>query len=221
MIVSNSPTPAGSPVDVAATLTDPGSDDETFTWTWGDGLADAAVDRVNPPDDDPLPSPSIQPRDITTSADHTYDLIGVDAYRQPYIPFQLTTKEFFGAVAAHLNPGGVAVVNVGRTETDYRLVDVIASTMNAVYPFVYAVDVGRFNNTIVVGSFSPNGVANFVENAAALPLDSPLRTVADASLAAGNPRLIPPGGRVFTDDHAPVELVVDQIILDVAREGED
>lgn len=67
-------TRAGSPVDVAATLTDPGSDDETFTWTWGDGLADAAVDRVNPPDDDPLPSPSIQPRDITTSADHTYDL---------------------------------------------------------------------------------------------------------------------------------------------------
>ena len=155
------------------------------------------------------------------TTDRTYDLIGVDAYRQPYIPFQLTTKEFFEEVADHLNPGGVAVVNVGRTETDYRLVDVIASTMNAVYPYVYAVDVGRYNNTIVVGSFSPNGVANLAANAAALPAGSPLRTVADAGLAAGKPRLIPPGGRVFTDDHAPVELVVDQIILDVARQGDD
>jgi spermidine synthase len=150
-----------------------------------------------------------------------YDLIGIDAYRQPYIPFQLTTKEFFGEVAAHLNAGGVAVVNVGRTETDYRLVDVIASTMNAVFPYVYAVDVDRYNNTIVVGSFSPNGLANFAENASALALGSPVRVVAEASLATGNLRLIPPGGRVFTDDHAPVELVVDQIILDVAREGED
>ena len=150
-----------------------------------------------------------------------YDLIGVDAYRQPYIPFQLTTKEFFQEVADHLNPGGVAVVNVGRTETDFRLVDVIASTMNAVYPFVYAVDVGRYHNTIVVGSFSPAGIANFAANAAALPAGSPLKTVADWSLSGGNPRPIPPGGRVFTDDHAPVELVVDQIILDVAREGDD
>jgi spermidine synthase len=155
------------------------------------------------------------------TTDHRYDLIGVDAYRQPYIPFQLTSKEFFREVADHLNPGGVAVVNVGRTETDYRLVDVIASTMNAVYPYVYAVDVDRYHNTIVVGSFSPNGVANFAANAALLPPDSPVKTVADWSLAGGNLRLIPPGGRVFTDDHAPVELVVDQIILDVAREGDD
>src|SRR6478735_6822987 len=46
-----------------------------------------------------------------------YDIVAVDAYHQPYIPFQLTTTEFFQTVAAHLNPGGAAVINVGRTET--------------------------------------------------------------------------------------------------------
>src|SRR5918994_1258485 len=49
------------------------------------------------------------------TSDATFDLIGVDAYRQPYIPFQLASREFFQEVFAHLRPGGVAVVNAGRT----------------------------------------------------------------------------------------------------------
>ena len=75
--------------------------------------------------------------------------------------------------------------------------------------------------SIVVGTFNPNGLSDFAANTARLAEGSPLRTVADRSLAFGDVRLIPPGGRVFTDDHAPVEWVVDQIILDVAREGDD
>ena len=30
-----------------------------------------------------------------TKSEKTYDVIGIDAYRQPYIPFHLTTKQFF------------------------------------------------------------------------------------------------------------------------------
>ena len=60
-----------------------------------------------------------------------YDVIVMDAYQQPYIPFHLTTREFFSAVRAHLKPGGVAVVNAGRTPRDFRLVDALASTMAA------------------------------------------------------------------------------------------
>jgi len=155
------------------------------------------------------------------TTDRRYDLIGVDAYRQPYIPFQLTSREFFEEVAAHLTPAGVAVINVGRTDTDYRLVDAIASTMTAVYPSVFAIDVERYDNTILVGTTTPTDVARFAANVAGLPPGSVLRTVGERSLATGNIREVEQGGRVFTDDHAPVELVVDQIILDVAREGQD
>ena len=155
------------------------------------------------------------------TTDRRYDLIGVDAYRQPYIPFQLTSREFFAEVAAHLNPTGVAVINVGRTDTDYRLVDAIASTMSAVYPTVFAIDVERYDNTIVVGTKTPTDVGQFAASVAGLPADSVLRTVGERSLATGAIRAVAPGGRVFTDDHAPVELVVDQIILDVAREGQE
>ena len=38
-----------------------------------------------------------------------------------YIPFQLTTKEFFQESYDHLNDDGVMVLNAGRYGTDYRL----------------------------------------------------------------------------------------------------
>ena len=43
-----------------------------------------------------------------------YDTIFVDAYRQPYIPFYLTTKEFFRLVHEHLRPNGTVIINVGH-----------------------------------------------------------------------------------------------------------
>ncbi len=149
-----------------------------------------------------------------------YDLIGVDAYRQTYIPFHLTTKEFFEELAAHLERDGVVVVNVGRTPTDFRLVDVIASTMRAVFPSVYVVDVAGYNNSMVIGSFSSGGNPPLAERVGRLPPGSPLRAVTELALNTGNIRNVEPGGTVFTDDHAPVEWVVDQMILAAAREGD-
>ena len=46
--------------------------------------------------------------------DARYDVISVDAYRQPYIPFYLTTVEFFETVRDQLAPGGVLIVNAGH-----------------------------------------------------------------------------------------------------------
>jgi len=152
------------------------------------------------------------------TSDRDYDLIGVDAYRQPYIPFQLTSREFFQEVSAHLRPGGVAVVNAGRTATDFRLVAALAATMRDVFPYVTAIDVARYTNTILVGSRDPLTTDALMANLAAFPESSPVREVAGWSLASGNIRAIAPGGMVFTDDRAPVELVIDQMILDAARE---
>ena len=152
------------------------------------------------------------------TSQETYDLIGIDAYRQPYIPFQLTTREFFQDVQSRLNPGGVAVVNAGRTQTDYRLVDALAATLRDVFPHVLAIDVGRYNNTMLIASDSPLSTKALSANVDALPADSPVREVSQWILESGNAREIEPGGMVFTDDHAPVELVIDTMILDAARE---
>jgi spermidine synthase len=152
------------------------------------------------------------------TTDRAFDLIGVDAYRQPYIPFQLTSREFFQEVSDHLRPGGVAVVNAGRTTTDFRLVEALAATMRDVFPYVIAVDVARYTNTMLIGSHEPLSLAALERNADALSASSPAREVARWSVDSGNVRAIEPGGFVFTDDRAPVELVIDQMILDAARE---
>ncbi|CAA9562615.1 MAG: Spermidine synthase-like protein [uncultured Thermomicrobiales bacterium] len=152
------------------------------------------------------------------TSDETYDLIAVDAYRQPYIPFQLASREFFDEASAKLTEDGVVVVNVGRTQTDFRLVDTLAATMRASFDHVYAIDVGRYLNTILIGTNAPSSLANIEPNATKFAADSPIREVARWIGETGNGRVVQPGGEVFTDDRAPVERVVDGIILDAARD---
>ena len=50
-----------------------------------------------------------------------YDLIVVDAYRPPYVPFYLATREFFELVRKRLAPGGIVALNVASVPGDTRL----------------------------------------------------------------------------------------------------
>ena len=146
----------------------------------------------------------------------TYTIIGIDAYRQPYIPFHLTTQEFFAEAKARLAPNGVLMINAGRTATDFRLVDAIAGTMRSVFPHVYILDVagpGRAGgNSMIIGADAANGLENF-RAAAARATHPVLQQVFAAATQFGNLREVAPGGLVFTDDKAPVEEVIDQLIL--------
>ncbi len=63
-----------------------------------------------------------------------FDAIMVDAYRQPYIPFYLTTREFFELVGERLAPGGVVIVNVGHPQDSDRLERVLGATMATAFP---------------------------------------------------------------------------------------
>ncbi|PZR65877.1 MAG: spermine synthase [Solirubrobacterales bacterium] len=154
-------------------------------------------------------------RPFIEATSQRYGLIEVDAYRQPYIPFYLTTREFFAATRAHLAPGGVVVVNVGHPQGSDDLERVLSATMRAVFPVVLR-DPVEPTNTLLLGSLQPGaGAAQLAAAAAGLPLD--LRGLARA--AAG--RVAPPlgGGEVYTDDRAPVELLVDGTILHYASGG--
>lgn len=145
-----------------------------------------------------------------------YDVIAIDAYRQPYIPFYLTTYEFFALAREHLAPRGVVAINVARTESDFRLVDVLASTMAAVFPDVYIID-AHVPNSIVVGTNQDTDLEGFYENVARFT-DPNLRQV--ASLAEGGVRRYEGRGPVFTDDRAPVEHLINLIALRFILEGE-
>ncbi|MCX7671911.1 MAG: fused MFS/spermidine synthase, partial [Anaerolineae bacterium] len=104
-----------------------------------------------------------------------YDLILVDAYRPPYIPFHLTTVEFFALARERLDGDGVVAVNAGRTHSDYSLVHAIAATLQQVFPSVYLLDLpddGELGNTLVIATKRPTTLADFRAN---LPrFDAPL-----------------------------------------------
>ncbi len=139
-----------------------------------------------------------------------YDLIAVDAYRLPYIPWHLTTVEFFEEVRAHLTEDGVVAVNVGHTPEDWRLVQAMEATMREVFPAVHAIAVPHTFNAIVIGSAQPTSWETFEAHAATLPAS--LQGI--AAEAEANRLTLPPGDLRFTDDCAPVEALTHRLIVD-------
>jgi spermidine synthase len=148
--------------------------------------------------------------------DAEYDQISVDAYRQPYIPFYLTTEEFFETVRDRLRPGGVLVVNAGHPEGQNDLEKVLTATIGEVFPNVLR-DPIEDTNTLLVASEAPLSAARLREAAGDMPAG--LRGTALAAAARLEPRLR--GGEVYTDDKAPVEWLIDKSIVDYASDGED
>ncbi len=141
-----------------------------------------------------------------------FDLIVVDAYRQPYVPFYLATREFFALVRDRLAPGGVVVVNVGHPEGSSALERVLAATMRTALPDVMS-EPTTPTNTMLIGGRS--GLSS--TRLAAAPLPVALAPV--ARRAARLLRPAPRGGEVYTDDRAPVEWLIDSSILRVAARG--
>ena len=93
-------------------------------------------------------------RPFLRASDERYDLIVVDAYRQPYVPFYLATREFFRLVREHLAPGGIVALNVAAVPEDRRLVRAVGGTLAAELPQVLEWPALRFN-TIVLGLTEP------------------------------------------------------------------
>jgi spermidine synthase len=147
-------------------------------------------------------------------SDRRYDMIVVDAYRQPYIPFYLATKEFFELVSDHLAPGGVVVVNVGHPQGSDEFERVLGRTMAAVFPTVLR-DPAEQTNSLLLGS-DAQATAQRLRAAARDPLHGNLAKLARIDAARIEPRL--EGGSVYTDDRAPVEWLVDRSILGYAED---
>jgi spermidine synthase len=148
---------------------------------------------------------------------HRYDLIVVDAYRLPYIPFQLSTREFFALVRSRLTEQGVVAVNVGRTESDYRMVEAIAATMGGHFAAVHAVDLPETFNSVLIATPGQTDASNLTAN---------LQRVSDPftrdaiTRAAGSLHPLQGEGMVFTDDRAPVEQLTNAIIMRYLLVGE-
>ncbi len=158
-------------------------------------------------------------RYLLNRSEEQFAVIAIDAYRPPYIPWHLTTVEFFGEVKARLKAQGAVAINVGRTDTDRRLVDALSSTLLQVFPSVHALDVPRSFNTVLVATAQPSDPGNLRANLQyrSDSVDPALYEILELAAEA----IVPLGSSdiIFTDDLAPVETLVDSIVLDFLLSG--
>ncbi|MDI3328563.1 MAG: fused MFS/spermidine synthase [Alicyclobacillaceae bacterium] len=146
-----------------------------------------------------------------------WDIIVVDAYSQQiYIPFHLTTREFFSLAKAHLNPRGILAFNVNATSPDSRLLRSLLRTAGEVFPELEIIRVPDSYNYLVIASQSPIQTDRLELLARRRPdLSIVARSALEGRLPGRAGRS--DGGILLTDDRAPVEFLTDSMIWEEAR----
>ncbi|HKG43567.1 MAG TPA: fused MFS/spermidine synthase [Gaiellaceae bacterium] len=143
-----------------------------------------------------------------------YDLIVVDAYRQPYVPFYLATSEFFRLARRHLAPGGAIALNVATTPTDRKLSDAVGTTLRTAFPQAWRWRPLRYND--VLFALREPVDRRVLEHRA---WRAPGKVARLLPLLRGRLSPVRAHGRPLTDDRAPVEWLTDRMILHEIERG--
>jgi spermidine synthase len=145
-------------------------------------------------------------RSFLKNSSDKYDIILVDAYRGPFVPFHLLTKEFYALIKDHLAEGGVVMQNVEPTT---MLFDSAVLTINAVFP---QVEFYLANGNVVTVAYdgAQRSVPELQATADARQAQFGFRYRLSDMLAHRRPLnalngSIDKGAKVLTDDFAPVE----------------
>jgi len=176
---------------------------------------------MNQPNLNPIPKDG---RVGLAQSDQKYSVIGIDAYRPPYIPWHLTTREFFQEVYQHLDENGVLVINVGRAPEDRRLIEGLVATVHTVFPSVYVMDIPDTFNSIVYATRHPTTLDDLYHNYQSLVEREDVNQILIEAIQKAIVNLQPnpceinslelsQGCVVFTDDWAPIEWITNSLVL--------
>ena len=132
-----------------------------------------------------------------------YDLILLDAYRGPFVPFHLTTQEFYRLVKSRLNDGGVVAQNV---EPSTMFFDSAYATMKSVFDQVDALEAG--GNIVLIGySGAKLSQQDLARKAAAAQEHLKMKYDLRDLVKARKDVTIASDAKILTDDFAPVEML--------------
>ena len=145
-------------------------------------------------------------RVFLTTSKQRYDVILIDAYRGPFVPFHLLTKEFYQLVKDHLADGGVVAQNV---EPSTMLFDSAVKTLSAVFPHLeFYLAEGNVVTIAYSGQACSSEDLRRMADArdAAFHLRYNLRQMlAQRRVLAPDMGVIDAKAKVLTDDFAPAE----------------
>ncbi len=140
----------------------------------------------------------------------TYDIIMLDAFSGGYVPFHLTTKEFFQECRSILSPAGALVVNLKPGWVIYQYQ---RRTLVAVFPEQYPFG-GASGDQIVVALPSSKQASKETFLAAAKNLQQKRRFsfhLADVVAQFDVGPDFAATGPILTDDHSPADVLRQQL----------
>jgi len=159
---------------------------------------------------------NLDARNYLRFSDKKYNSIIIDAYSvQHYIPFHLTTEEFFTQVKGALKTNGVVAINVNATSKDSQLLRSISNTMLKVFKNVYFIHIADESwNYMVIASDSDINWKNLKQNKY-----PELNSVVNNAFAKEEKIAYYPQYDYLTDDKAPVEFMTEKMIIDYIFEN--
>jgi hypothetical protein len=124
-------------------------------------------------------------------------------------------------VASHLTDDGVLTLNVGSVPGDRRLVDGLATTMSTIFPSIHIMDIPGSLNTMIFATVQPTASENFSANLTQLAQDPDLDPLLVTTMSSTFANLEPgyETTTVFTDDLAPIEWIVNDMVVSFVFEG--
>jgi len=141
-----------------------------------------------------------------------YNSIIIDVYsNQLYIPFQLTTKEFFESVKNHLSSKGVVAMNVNATSPNSKILKAITNTMLLVFNNVYTVQQEKDSWNFMV--LAADNELNFKELKSLNEIQQ-LDSIIDLTLENVQKISYDKNSDYLIDDKAPIEYLTDWMIID-------
>lgn len=139
-----------------------------------------------------------------------YDIMVVDVYtQQVYIPFHLTTQEFYQEVSKHLSREGILGINVNAVSQESELLVRITQTIKSVFPYTYVVNVLESYNYIVLGSKEPLDLNHLSEKVNYRELKPLAREVENNYYQVFEVD----SSKILKDNKAPVEILTEAMFL--------
>jgi spermidine synthase len=140
-----------------------------------------------------------------------YDLIILDAYqRELYIPWNLTTQEFWKAIQEKLKPDGILALNASVTSRESEVLESIINTIASVFDHTYVTNTSvRSFNFMITASGQPILMADLINQSLPPELARLAQKAEDSTTAVA----YDPDYLTLTDDHAPIEYMTEATVI--------
>jgi len=145
------------------------------------------------------------------------DLVHIDLFQGgPYVPFYLTTVEFFRLVRSRMADRGMLILNVYDRSAGQELLQAMGATMKEVFPSIEKLS-RPDGNHILFAFAEKHGLEDTVSRLKHGGGPAWVRELAQK--AAGEISEFKPraGAVIFTDDRAPIEEMTRQMLVESAK----